>query len=242
MKQLPVANAVRIFAIELILAVIASITLSPQIQGIADHFNNKPRSWQNATHFHSEIDSLHLAVAHESNEGHWIIVQCSLPQQVLSVAVRLEEQVSISSQLRSQGVMVSHQVDGGERISDTWTFRSSESQIFAADPFLAQDIVWSERFYFSGRFENPGPEYIATFDFTFDESAHPAIPVLVACDAPIIPGSQIVMYVVQPGDTLRGIAELFRVSIDDLITLNGLRYPMDLMVGQELRVMIRPSP
>lgn len=47
------------------------------------------------------------------------------------------------------------------------------------------------------------------------------------------------IYIVQPGDTLSGIAARFGVSIDDLIRVNGITNPDNLVVGTRL---IIPGP
>jgi lipoprotein NlpD len=43
-------------------------------------------------------------------------------------------------------------------------------------------------------------------------------------------------YVVQPNDTLYGIAIRFGVDLNQLIELNGLSDPNDIQVGQELKI------
>ena len=55
-----------------------------------------------------------------------------------------------------------------------------------------------------------------------------------------LPTSEPVTYVVQPGDTLSGIAELFGVSVDDIVRANNIADPNSLQVGQELVIPGRP--
>ncbi|MGL1833306.1 peptidoglycan DD-metalloendopeptidase family protein [Rhodocyclaceae bacterium SMB388] len=50
------------------------------------------------------------------------------------------------------------------------------------------------------------------------------------------PGTVQRMHVVQPGDTLLGIARQYGQNLDDLIVWNGLMDPNQLRVGQEIRV------
>jgi len=56
---------------------------------------------------------------------------------------------------------------------------------------------------------------------------------------PAAPGP--VHHVVQPGETLRGIARQYGVSVDELVTLNQLSDPNHIVVGQTLRVREGPS-
>jgi LysM repeat protein len=53
-----------------------------------------------------------------------------------------------------------------------------------------------------------------------------------------------VRYTVQPGDTLSSIATRYNVSVEDIMTANGLSNPNALSVGQELIIPIGglPSP
>ena len=42
------------------------------------------------------------------------------------------------------------------------------------------------------------------------------------------------IYIVQSGDTLWGIAQVFNVSLDDLVELNGISDPSNLSIGTQL--------
>ena len=42
------------------------------------------------------------------------------------------------------------------------------------------------------------------------------------------------IYKIEPGDTLEGIADMFRVNIDDLLKINNISYPMELRSGMNL--------
>lgn len=70
----------------------------------------------------------------------------------------------------------------------------------------------------------------------------------VAPDAPSsTPAPTITIYVVQSGDTLSNIAEKFAVSVEDILTANGLADPNALSVGQALIIPIggvvpQPTP
>lgn len=48
-------------------------------------------------------------------------------------------------------------------------------------------------------------------------------------------------YVVQPDDTLYGIAVRFGVELNAIIELNGLSNPNDIYAGQELLIPPRPE-
>jgi LysM repeat protein len=48
------------------------------------------------------------------------------------------------------------------------------------------------------------------------------------------------MYTVEAGDTLAAIARTYGVSIDDLMTANGLTDPNVLQVGQTLIIPVAP--
>lgn len=50
------------------------------------------------------------------------------------------------------------------------------------------------------------------------------------------------IYVVQPGDTLTGIAQRFGVSYADLLSLNQLSNPESLLVGQAILIPALPPP
>lgn len=49
-------------------------------------------------------------------------------------------------------------------------------------------------------------------------------------------------YVVQEGDTLSGIAEMFGVSWDAIIEANGLQSQDSIFVGQELLIPLPATP
>jgi LysM repeat protein len=53
------------------------------------------------------------------------------------------------------------------------------------------------------------------------------------------------VYVVQPGDHLVNIADLFQVDVQDIIDLNEIKNPNKLFVGQELLIPgygVQPTP
>jgi LysM repeat protein len=60
-------------------------------------------------------------------------------------------------------------------------------------------------------------------------TASPAAPTATSTPAPLL-------YVVQPGDTLSGIAQAFGVSLQDLVAVNNIANPNLLHVGQVLIV------
>ena len=50
------------------------------------------------------------------------------------------------------------------------------------------------------------------------------------------PTPTVTVYVVQPGDTLSGIATRFNLTVDDLVEANRIVNPDALQVGQELTI------
>jgi tetratricopeptide (TPR) repeat protein len=73
--------------------------------------------------------------------------------------------------------------------------------------------------------------------------AHPptAVPTATALPTPtIMPIPTEGVYIVQAGDTLRGIAERFNITIEEIITLNQLENPNALSVGQILIIPEEP--
>jgi nucleoid-associated protein YgaU len=50
------------------------------------------------------------------------------------------------------------------------------------------------------------------------------------------PTPTVTVYVVQPGDTLSGIAARFNVSVDDVVESNRILNPDALQVGQEITI------
>src|SRR5690606_26300073 len=44
------------------------------------------------------------------------------------------------------------------------------------------------------------------------------------------------IYIVQPGDSLSSIASRFNVSLNDLLTINGITDPNQLAAGQQLTI------
>ena len=60
--------------------------------------------------------------------------------------------------------------------------------------------------------------------------------------SPTTPAGEIVVpesYVVQDGDSLYSIANEFRLDLAEIVSLNGLSDPNDIVVGQELRLPVR---
>ena len=51
-----------------------------------------------------------------------------------------------------------------------------------------------------------------------------------------VSGGTVIPYVVQPGDTLNGIAQKFNVSVNQLIKWNNIQNANLIQVGQELDV------
>lgn len=84
---------------------------------------------------------------------------------------------------------------------------------------------------------NGDPE-IAGVSVTSPDAVVPTVEGLTSSSttttAPIIP--QQVLYTVQPGDTLSGIASSYGVSTDELAAYNGITDPNSLRPGQELAI------
>jgi LysM repeat protein len=58
---------------------------------------------------------------------------------------------------------------------------------------------------------------------------------------PAQPTAQPVTYVVKQGDTLSGIADMFGVTVDDIVRINNITDPNSLQVGQTLAIPGRQS-
>ena len=48
-------------------------------------------------------------------------------------------------------------------------------------------------------------------------------------------------YVIRPGDTLYGIAKLFKVAVEDVMRWNNLNEVSKLMPGHRVRIMLATS-
>ncbi len=55
------------------------------------------------------------------------------------------------------------------------------------------------------------------------------------------PTQNVAIYTVQPGDTLRSIADRFGITIEDIARLNDIPNPDQLNVGQQVRVIVPPG-
>jgi LysM repeat protein len=53
-----------------------------------------------------------------------------------------------------------------------------------------------------------------------------------------LPRGQLVPYIVQPGDTLAGIASLFNSTVDAIVTANNLANANAIQVGQQLKIPV----
>ena len=65
-----------------------------------------------------------------------------------------------------------------------------------------------------------------------------AVPTVEVTAAPFV-------YVIQPGDHLVNIADMFQVDVQDIIDLNGIKNPDRIAVGQELLIPgygVQPTP
>ncbi|MBI5669804.1 MAG: LysM peptidoglycan-binding domain-containing protein [Chloroflexi bacterium] len=63
---------------------------------------------------------------------------------------------------------------------------------------------------------------------------------LVPSDAALLPTSQPLLHVVQPGETLRSIAELYGMTVDDLAARNQITDVNTVYVGQVLNIAAAP--
>lgn len=124
-------------------------------------------------------------------------------------------------------------------------------------PFLLLNIVVSAAvvlailFWWEGRDTGPGDNQpIAT---TIAEVV-PVVPTLdpaaaaVAAEAAAVPvaeeapSDEPLVHVVQPGETLRAISDNYDVSMDDIVTVNGLANPDIISVGQQLIIPVGGIP
>lgn len=177
----------RALTLEAIASVLVGLLLTEPLQYVAAQFDTEVNTWIEDTHYHSDLERVHLAVKHQSHEGHWLNIVCNLPGKTLDVSLKLKTPIEII-QGSSRRVNVVHRVGQGQHHRAWWNFNDKESLVFAPDDIgLAQRILRSKSFYFYGQFEEYGPAYVATFDLLYTEDIHPAIPVLTACDEGLMP-------------------------------------------------------
>ena len=173
--------------LEIVGGLLVGFVLNEFFDHIASQFVPDAKVWMDDTHYHSDLETVHMAVKHQSHEGHWLNIVCNLPQKVLRVSVKIGSPIEIASRFDGR-VRVVHQVGSGNHETLFWVFNDKESLVFApGDMDLAQRIVRSKYFYFHGQFEPQGRPYVATFDLAYTGGAHPAIAVLTACEEPLMP-------------------------------------------------------
>lgn len=181
------STLLRAVALELVAVLLVGYVLSAPINHIARQLVPDAKAWTEDTHHHSIASKVHMAVKHQSREGHWLNIVCSLPDKRLDVSVKISGPIEIADGFDGK-VYVSHQVGAGKHQAHLWNFNDVESLVFAPhDIDIAQRIVRSTYFYFYGQFEPHGRPYTATFDLTYTEHIHPAIAVLTACEQPLMP-------------------------------------------------------
>lgn len=177
----------RAIALEIVVVLLLGYVLNAPIHHMANQLIPDAKAWIKDMHYHSDLERVHLAVKHQSREGHWLNIVCNLPQKTLDVSVKIESPIEIAVGFDGR-VHVVHQVGAGNHEAASWSFNDKESLVFAThDIGIAQRIVRSTYFYFYGQFEPNGDPYIATFDLAYTDGIHPAIAVLTACEKPLMP-------------------------------------------------------
>jgi len=115
----------------------------------------------------------------------------------------------------------------------TWIVFLVVNAIVSAAVMLAILYIW-ERTRTSSP---PAPTTTPTQPVSAESTSIPTAP---PAASPTPPGP--LTYAVEAGDTLAAIARTYGVSIDDLMTANGLTDPNLLQVGQILIIPVAPAP
>ena len=176
----------RAVAIEVVAGFIAGYIVSTLVGFIPNPFQSS--TWITDTHYHSDLEVTHMAVKHQSNEGHWLNIVCNLPDKHLDISVKIEDPPEYTERFDGS-VHVTHRVGLGQLQYNAWVLNDKESLVFAPrDIGLAQQLLRSNQFYFYGQFEPHGKPYIATFELRhMDDDPEPIIVVLTACEQSLSP-------------------------------------------------------
>ncbi len=168
--------------IQVLIAVALAVPITSLVwDEVESRFIPKPIAWTDDSHFHPESGEYHKTVKHRSREGHWLIIECVLPEQRVDVHVQLVTPIHVVSGYQGH-VQVTYRIGEGEHLTSQWGFRATESYVTApSDLRLAQRITRTPSFSFWGRFDEGGPSYAARFEFDYRTNIHPAIQVLRAC-------------------------------------------------------------
>ena len=93
--------------------------------------------------------------------------------------------------------------------------------------------------FFVGGCARPSPAVTAVPTCTFPATEETSTPTVLPAPSPT---AEIVLYTVQPGDTLLGIAQVYGVSVEALVEANGLPNPDVLSAGQTLVIPVEGVP
>lgn len=88
-----------------------------------------------------------------------------------------------------------------------------------AGPYLGHDVL---------------PQYVAQAQHQYD--------ILANADTPAVETPMVGVYKVKPGDTLTSIARKYRVTVEQLVFWNHIKYPNQISVGQTLLVTAPAKP
>lgn len=58
----------------------------------------------------------------------------------------------------------------------------------------------------------------------------------------LVPGTTIISYIVQPGDTVSGLAIKFNTTVEAIVAANNLNAAATIIVGQELKIAVMSTP
>ncbi len=115
-----------------------------------------------------------------------------------------------------------------------WAGRNQISSYFAKLPMAAQKRTTNTQLLASA---TPRP---ATQ--TPQPKSRQALKTLMPTRRPVTPTPSFASYVVQTGDTLYSIANVYKTSVTTLQRINGIQDASALYVGQKLKVPSRPQP
>ena len=167
------------------LGVAATSMFSETLDDLLARVRGDSAAWTETIEHEPSQGLVVFALRHESVEGDWLHITCTLPNQDLRVTVELQRPIIIDAPFTGY-LNVGHRTGRGQTEHHWWAFDEKESIVTApVELYLAQRITWADEFYFTGQFEDRGERYEATFKMSYREPDHPAKRILTACGAPL---------------------------------------------------------